>query len=170
MPPSTAAAPPCRARLLGLRAEIRAGRHTGPTAGLAPGWVQANVVILPAAAAADFAEFCRRNARACPLLDQTAARRSASGSSTGVRSARPTCRVTASSATAWPIRSSRPTSAALWRDDLVGVSPRLFVHLRACAGGRRSAGAASGSRHQRADVSDERSPASRPADLPVRWS
>ncbi|HTU25673.1 MAG TPA: putative hydro-lyase [Pirellulales bacterium] len=54
-----------------LRAEIRAGRHTGPTAGLALSWTQANVVIVPSAAAGDFGEFCRSNARACPLLDQT---------------------------------------------------------------------------------------------------
>lgn len=30
------------------RAAIRAGEHTGPTSGLAPGFAQANLVILPA--------------------------------------------------------------------------------------------------------------------------
>jgi uncharacterized protein YcsI (UPF0317 family) len=55
-----------------LRAAIRAGRWSGPTAGLARGYVQANLVILPAADAADFAEFCRLNDRPCPLLEQTA--------------------------------------------------------------------------------------------------
>jgi uncharacterized protein YcsI (UPF0317 family) len=55
-----------------LRAAIRAGRWTGPTAGLARGYVQTNLVILPAADAADFAEFCRLNDRPCPLLEQTA--------------------------------------------------------------------------------------------------
>lgn len=54
-----------------LRREIRAGRHTGPTAGLAPGFVQTNVVILPVDYATDFAEFCRLNSQACPLLAQT---------------------------------------------------------------------------------------------------
>jgi uncharacterized protein YcsI (UPF0317 family) len=54
-----------------LRQAIRAGRHTGPTAGLAPGFVQTNVVILPAADAAEFAEFCRLNSRPCPLVAQT---------------------------------------------------------------------------------------------------
>jgi len=54
-----------------LRGEIRSARWTRPTAGLARGFVQANLVILPAAEAADFAEFCRLNARACPLLEQT---------------------------------------------------------------------------------------------------
>jgi uncharacterized protein YcsI (UPF0317 family) len=55
-----------------LRAAFRAGRWTGPTAGLARGFVQANLVILPADDAADFAEFCRLNPRPCPLLVQTA--------------------------------------------------------------------------------------------------
>ena len=34
--------------------------------------MQANLVILPAADAGDFAEFCRLNARPCPLIEQTA--------------------------------------------------------------------------------------------------
>ncbi len=55
-----------------LRAAFRAGRWTGPTAGLARGFVQANLVMLPADEAADFAEFCRLNPRPCPLLEQTA--------------------------------------------------------------------------------------------------
>src|SRR5262249_16284288 len=55
-----------------LRAAIRAGRWTGPTAGLARGYVQANLVVLPAEAAGEFAEFCRLNPRPCPLLEQTA--------------------------------------------------------------------------------------------------
>jgi uncharacterized protein YcsI (UPF0317 family) len=54
-----------------LREAIRAGRFSGPTAGLAAGCVQANVVILPSADAADFAEFCRANDRACPLIART---------------------------------------------------------------------------------------------------
>jgi uncharacterized protein YcsI (UPF0317 family) len=35
-----------------LRAAVRAGEHTGPTAGLAPGFTQANLVALPEADAA----------------------------------------------------------------------------------------------------------------------
>ncbi len=50
------------------RRAIRSGTLTGPTAGLAPGRIQGNIVILPAAYAADFAAFCRANAQACPLL------------------------------------------------------------------------------------------------------
>ena len=50
------------------RREIRAGRHGGLTSGLAPGYAQANLAVLPAALAGDFAGFCRANAAACPLL------------------------------------------------------------------------------------------------------
>src|SRR5688572_11462646 len=54
-----------------LRDLIRSGGFQGPTAGLAPGHVQANVVILPQADAGDFAQFCRLNSQACPLIEQT---------------------------------------------------------------------------------------------------
>jgi uncharacterized protein YcsI (UPF0317 family) len=54
-----------------LRAAIRAGTFTGPTAGQAPGFVQTNVVILPADFAEEFAEFCRLNDRPCPLVAMT---------------------------------------------------------------------------------------------------
>ena len=54
-----------------LRSTIRAGQFTAPTAGCLPGWVQANVVIVPAAAADALAEFFRLNAQACPVLDRT---------------------------------------------------------------------------------------------------
>lgn len=54
-----------------LRKRIRGGEFTGPTAGCAGGYVQANLVILPQADADDFEEFCRLNSRACPLLTRT---------------------------------------------------------------------------------------------------
>jgi uncharacterized protein YcsI (UPF0317 family) len=53
------------------RALIRAGEWTGPTTGLAPGYVQANLVVLPGDFAPDFGRFCRGNPRALPLLDVT---------------------------------------------------------------------------------------------------
>lgn len=55
-----------------LRAAIRAGDWSAPTTGLAIGFAQTNVVILPADYATEFAEFCRLNARPCPLVAQTA--------------------------------------------------------------------------------------------------
>ena len=54
-----------------LRRAARAGRWTTPTNGVAAGHVQANLVALPAAHAADFERFCRENPRACPLLEVT---------------------------------------------------------------------------------------------------
>ena len=51
-----------------VRLRIRAGEITTPTAGLAPGFVQANIAILPARYAADFERFCRLNPQSCPLL------------------------------------------------------------------------------------------------------
>ena len=50
------------------RAAIRAGVITGNTAGLARGYVQGNVAIVPSDAADDFARYCAANARACPVL------------------------------------------------------------------------------------------------------
>jgi uncharacterized protein YcsI (UPF0317 family) len=41
---------------------------TGNTAGLAPGFVQGNLVILPRAQAADFLRFCTLNPKPCPLI------------------------------------------------------------------------------------------------------
>lgn len=55
-----------------LRMAARNGRHTGHTAGQAPGYVQGNVVILPQRYAGDFAQYCAANPRPCPLLGQSA--------------------------------------------------------------------------------------------------
>lgn len=51
------------------REEIRKGLHRGPTAGLAPGYTQGNLVILPQKYAFDFFLFCQRNPKPCPILD-----------------------------------------------------------------------------------------------------
>src|SRR5215467_13872354 len=50
------------------RRRIRAGDFSGPTAGLAPGNVQANLVILPAALAYEFLRFAQANPKPCPVL------------------------------------------------------------------------------------------------------
>jgi uncharacterized protein YcsI (UPF0317 family) len=54
-----------------LRDRIRAGDFRGQTAGLASGYVQANLVILPEDWAAEFAEFAAANRQACPVLATT---------------------------------------------------------------------------------------------------
>lgn len=51
-----------------VRQNIRQGLFTQPTAGAAPGFVQANLVVLPKTLAADFMLFCQRNPKPCPLL------------------------------------------------------------------------------------------------------
>jgi uncharacterized protein YcsI (UPF0317 family) len=55
-----------------VRLAARAGGFAGVTAGLAPGYVQGNVCILPREFAADFREFCERNPKPCPLIGESA--------------------------------------------------------------------------------------------------
>jgi len=52
-----------------IRAIIRRGKWDKPTAGLAMGYAQANLVILPQKYAFDFLLFCQRNPKPCPLLE-----------------------------------------------------------------------------------------------------
>ena len=52
-----------------LRQACRRGEFDRPTAGHAPGRVQANLVILPQEHASDFLLFCRLNPRPCPLVE-----------------------------------------------------------------------------------------------------
>jgi uncharacterized protein YcsI (UPF0317 family) len=54
-----------------VRAACRRGDLARPTPGLALGFVQANLVVLPQEWAFDFLLFCQRNPKPCPLLDVT---------------------------------------------------------------------------------------------------
>src|SRR5262249_53297197 len=54
-----------------VRRLARAGELTGPTPGLAAGFVQGNLVVVPRDLAFDFLLFCQRNPKPCPLLDVT---------------------------------------------------------------------------------------------------
>ena len=54
-----------------VRRLARLGELTGPTPGLALGFVQANLVVVPRDLAFDFLLFCQRNPKPCPLLDVT---------------------------------------------------------------------------------------------------
>ena len=47
---------------------IRAGEYTGHTAGIAPDFVQGNLCILPLDTAQEFAAFCQRNPKPCPVI------------------------------------------------------------------------------------------------------
>ncbi|HXD88759.1 MAG TPA: putative hydro-lyase [Urbifossiella sp.] len=54
-----------------VRQACRQGQFAGPTPGLAPGFVHANLVAVPRDWAFEFLLFCQRNPKPCPLLDVT---------------------------------------------------------------------------------------------------
>ena len=101
------------------RLRIRAGEHTGPTAHLAPGCVQANLVVLPRAMASDFVAFATRNPKPCPIVEViehgTEAVTSAPGSD--LRTDIPRYRLFVDGAHA----DSATDATGWWRDDLVSV-------------------------------------------------
>src|SRR5690349_2239626 len=66
---AAAAAGAWRGHPRAVRAAIRAGELDGSTAALAPGFTQANLVVLPEADAFDFLRFCVANPRPCPVLE-----------------------------------------------------------------------------------------------------
>jgi uncharacterized protein YcsI (UPF0317 family) len=101
------------------RARIRAGEHTGPTSGLAPGFAQANLVILPAPDALDFLRFCVRNPKPCPVLEVTdtgSPQPSTLSRGSDLRTDLPRYRVFEKGSLV-----AEPTNITeYWRDDLVG--------------------------------------------------
>ena len=101
-----------------IRAEIRAGRFCGPTSGLAAGFVQANIAMLPAEHAEAFAEFCERNRRACALLHRTEPGEfllPSLGENIDIRSDVPRYQVHRAGAAPCEVNDIHD----LWRDDLV---------------------------------------------------
>jgi uncharacterized protein YcsI (UPF0317 family) len=54
-----------------IRRQVREGLWRKPTAGLAPGYVQANLVVLPRELAYDFLLFAQRNPKPCPIIEVT---------------------------------------------------------------------------------------------------
>lgn len=52
-----------------IRQMIREGKWDGPTAGVALGYAQMNLVILPEKYAFDFLLFCQRNPKPCPVIE-----------------------------------------------------------------------------------------------------
>lgn len=67
----TALANPAALSGAAARALVRAGQWRRPTAGLANGYVQANLAVLPREDAFDFLRFCQLNPLPCPVLDVT---------------------------------------------------------------------------------------------------
>ncbi len=97
---------------------IRRGGHVGPTSGLAPGYVQGNLAILPHRLAEDFMRFCQLNPKPCPLIGISAPgdwRLPALGEDLDIRTDLPRYRVWRDGAIA-----DEPTDLLRWwRDDLV---------------------------------------------------
>jgi uncharacterized protein YcsI (UPF0317 family) len=56
-----------------VRLAARSGAFAGVTAGLAPGYVQGNICILPRDFAEDFRRYCERNPKPCPLIGTSSA-------------------------------------------------------------------------------------------------
>ena len=103
------------------RRRIRAGEVPGPTAGLAPGNVQANLVVLPQALAHDFLRFAQANPKPCPVLavsDPGDPHFPALGEDLDIRTDLPRYRVWRHGALADEPR----TLFDVWRDDLVGFA------------------------------------------------
>ncbi len=101
-----------------VRTAARSGAHDTVTTGLAPGFVQANIVILPKAWAADFLLYCQRNSEACPVIAVAAAgdwTLPELGDDIDIRSDVPRYRVFRDG-----VCTDEPSDISeLWRDDLV---------------------------------------------------
>jgi uncharacterized protein YcsI (UPF0317 family) len=102
-----------------LRMQARRGEWRGTTAGQCPHHQQANLVLLPAQVAAEFASFCTRNPKPCPLIEITPPgdpepRLSAPGAD--LRTDVPSYRVYRRG----ELVEKRSDLHEVWRDDLVG--------------------------------------------------
>ncbi len=106
---------------LAARLAVRRKALSGATSGLAPGYVQANLAILPRTLAQDFLQFCQRNPKPCPLIGVSAAgdwRIPALGEDLDIRTDLPRYRV-------WrhgEIVDEPSDIVKYWRDDLVGFA------------------------------------------------
>jgi len=103
---------------LDVRRAARSGALDAPTSGLAPGYVQGNLAILPHDYAEDFLRFCQANPKPCPLLGVSEAGDPAIpalGADLDIRTDIPRYRV-------WrdgePVDEPRDVKS-VWRDDLV---------------------------------------------------
>jgi uncharacterized protein YcsI (UPF0317 family) len=103
------------------RLRIRKGQFTGPTSGLAPGNVQANLVILPRALAHDFLRFAQANPKPCPVLavsEEGSPAFPILGAELDIRTDIPLYRVWRNG-----VLVDEPTDVCdVWRDDLVSFA------------------------------------------------
>ena len=102
-----------------VRLAARSGALARPTAGLAPGFVQGNLVIVPNGVAAAFARFCEQNPKPCAVIGTTepgAPNVPTLGGDIDLRTDIPRYRVWRDGELAEEV----PDITQLWRDDLVG--------------------------------------------------
>ena len=101
-----------------VRMAARMQRITGQTAGLAPGFVQGNLVVLPVSVADEFLRFCQHNPKPCPLIAVSEPGQphiASLGEDVDLRTDLPRYHV-------WQdgvVVASTPSVADVWRDDLV---------------------------------------------------
>ena len=103
------------------RRAIRHGQHCGPTAGLAPGRLQANLVVLPETAAGDFLRYCVKNPKPCPILgvgERGEPTLPGLGADLDIRTDLPGYRVWQDGVHTETVEDLAP----LWRDDLVAFA------------------------------------------------
>ena len=103
------------------RSHFRAGKYMGHTAGIAPGMLQGNVVILPAEYALDFARYCQRNPQPCPLIgvsDTGDAMMRTLGDDIDIRSDVPAYRIYENGELVDEVADIRH----MWRDDFVAFA------------------------------------------------
>ena len=100
-----------------LRHACRTGAFTLPTAGHAPGHIQANLMIVPQADAFDFLLFCQRNPKPCPLIEvmEPGARAVRCAPGSDIATDVPGYRVYRDG----ELVDERADIAALWREDFV---------------------------------------------------
>ena len=136
------------------RRRIRDGEITGPTAGLAAGNVQANLVILPKALAHDFLRFAQANPKPCPVLavsEPGDPSLPALGEDLDIRTDLPKYRV-------WrrgELVEEPADVRHVWRDDLVSFRAWLLVFVRAGDGRGRDRAPPHDLRLECADVSHQ---------------
>lgn len=136
-----------------VRLMARSGALSGPTANLAPGFAQANLVILPRELAYDFLLFFQRNTKACPLLGVSDPGKSiieGLGEDLDIRTDAPRYRI-------WKAGElvDEPREVThVWRDELVAFAIGCSFSFEEIAAKLRRAGATHRRGPQRTHVSD----------------
>ncbi len=100
-----------------LRLAAREGRFKQPTSGHAPGFLQANLMIVPQQFAFDFLLFCQRNPKPCPLIEvmEPGARQPKCAPGADIATDIPGYRIYR----AGELTGERDAVADLWQDDFV---------------------------------------------------